>query len=370
LTISRHNPPPVSAYDNQDQRFAAAFEILNSAIAARSFPGASVAVTYRGEIVALKGLGKFTYGKDSRKVDVETIYDLASVTKVVATTAMAMVLFERGELNLEAKVVDLLPEFETGDERRKKITLRMILAHSSGLPAYERLFERAKTRDELVRAAATVPLAHDPMSEVEYSDIGFILLGEILAKLANEPLDSFCHHEIFDPLGMENTSYLPDESWHDRIPPTVKDETFRKKVVQGEVHDENAWAMDGVSGHAGVFSTGYDVALFALCMLRMGSPILGAQTVTRFTQRELAPAGTSRALGWDTPSNPSQSGKYFGPRSYGHLGYTGTSIWCDPGRQLSITLLTNRVWPDCSSQAIKEVRPRFHDAVIEALEGL
>jgi CubicO group peptidase (beta-lactamase class C family) len=359
----------VFAFEDQDQRFAAAFEILNNAIAARSFPGASVAVTYRGEIVALKGFGKFTYGKDSRKVGTETIYDLASVTKVVATTAMAMVLFERGELNLEAKVVDLLPDLETGDERRKEITLRMLLAHSSGLPGYEKLFERAKTRDALIHAAATAPLARDPMSEAEYSDIGFLLLGEILAKLASEPLDSFCRHEIFDPLGMEHTGYLPDESWRDRIPPTVRDESFRKKIVQGEVHDENAWVMDGVSGHAGGFASAYDVSLFALCMLRMGSPILRARTVTRFTQRESAPAGTSRALGWDTPSNPSQSGKYFGPRSFGHLGYTGTSLWCDPGRQLSITLLTNRVWPDCSSQAIKEVRPRFHNAVIEALEG-
>lgn len=369
MTTSRHSPRPASAYENQEQRFSNAFEIIRSAIAARAFPGASIAVTYRGDVVALEGFGRFTYGKDSRKVDTETIYDLASVTKVVATTAMAMLLFERGELNLDAKVVDLLPDFATGDERRSSITLRMLLAHSSGLPGYERLFERAKSREDLIHLAATVPLACDPMTQAEYSDVGFILLGEILSQLAAEPIDSYCQHEVFGPLYMENTGFCPAENVRDRIPPTVKDEKFRKEVVQGEVHDENAWVMGGVAGHAGVFGTAYDVALFGLCMLRVGSPILRSQTVARFTQREELPSGTSRALGWDTPSQPSQSGRYFSARSFGHLGYTGTSLWCDPSRQLSITLLTNRVWPDCNSQAIKEVRPRFHDAIIEALEG-
>lgn len=369
MSLSRHNPRPASAFEDQEQRFQAPFEILRSAIATRAFPGASVAITYRGDVVALQGFGRFTYGKDSKPVDKNTIYDLASVTKVVATTAMAMLLFERGELSLDAKVVELLPEFETEDERRKAITIRMLLAHSSGLPAYEQLFERARTREELLQLAVTTPLTHEPMSVAEYSDIGFILVGEILTKIANESLDTFCRHEIFEPLDMENTVFCPGEELRDRIPPTVKDETFRKKIVQGEVHDENAWVRGGVSGHAGLFATAYDVALFAICMLRTGMPILRSQTVARFTTREQSPAGTSRALGWDTPSQPSQSGKYFSPRSFGHLGYTGTSLWCDPTRQLSVTLLTNRVWPDCSSQAIKEIRPRFHDAVIEALEG-
>lgn len=369
MNSNRHNPRPAAAYEDQDKLFSAAFGVIRDAIAARSFPGASVAVTYRGDLVALRGFGRFTYGKDSTQVSDQTIYDLASLTKVLASTPMAMILFERGELDLRANPVDLLPEFDTGDTRRKEITLRMLLAHSSGLPAYERLFERAKTRDDLIRLAATIPLAREPMAEAEYSDVGFILLGEILAKLAGESLESFCKHEIYEPLEMESVSFRPAEDVRDRIPPTVKDEKFRKKIVQGEVHDENAWVMDGVSGHAGLFGTAYDVALFALCMLRMGSPILKPQTVSRFTQREEAPQGTSRALGWDTPSQPSQSGKFFSQRSFGHLGYTGTSLWCDPTRQLSVTLLTNRVWPDCSSQAIKEVRPRFHDAIVEALEG-
>lgn len=369
MTINRHNPRPAEAYEDQEKRFSAAFGILNDAIAERAFPGASVAITYRGDIVALKGFGRFTYGKDSPKVNPTAIYDLASLTKVLAATGMAMLLHDRGELDLQAKVVDLLPEFDTGDERRKAITLRMLLAHSSGLPAYERLFERATTREDLVRLAITLPLANNPMTHAEYSDLGFILLGEILAKLAAEPIEEYCYHEIFEPLDMKDTGYRPGEDLRERIPPTVKDETFRRKIIQGEVHDENAWVMGGISGHAGLFGTASDVARFALCMLRLGSPILRSQTVSLFTHREETPAGTSRALGWDTPSKPSQSGQYLSARSFGHLGYTGTSLWCDPGRQLSITLLTNRVWPDCSSQAIKEIRPRFHDAILEALEG-
>jgi CubicO group peptidase (beta-lactamase class C family) len=149
----------------------------------------------------------------------------------------------------------------------------------------------------------------------------------------------------------------------------AKRSTFRKRIIQGEVQDENAFILGGVAGHAGLFSTAEDLARFAHAMLQGGRPILRPETVALFTHRESAPAGTSRALGWDTPSTPSQSGKYFGPASYGHLGYTGTSLWIDPDRQLSITLLTNRTWPDCSNQAIKQIRPRFHDAIVEATKN-
>ena len=369
MLLNKFNPVPTESFANQDQRFARAFGILEEGIANRAFPGASVAITYRGDLIAHKALGRFTYGKDSSKVTTETIYDLASVTKVVATTAAAMLLHEQGSLDLESRVVSYFPNFGGDDQRRQEINIRMLLAHSSGLPAYVKLFEKAKSRDELVELALTTPLAADPMSRAEYSDIGFIILGEILSRTAQESLDSFCANEIFDPLRMAHTGFCPVDSLHSKIPPTLNNNDFRKKVIQGEVQDENAWVMEGVSGHAGVFATAYDVALFALCMLRLGSPVFHPPTVAKFTQREPAPEGNSRALGFDTPSAPSQSGQYFSSRSFGHLGYTGTSLWCDPVRQLSVTLLTNRVWPDNSSQAIKEIRPRFHDAVIEAIEG-
>ncbi len=193
------------------------------------------------------------------------------------------------------------------------------------------------------------------------------MLGEILTRLAGEPLDVFSKREVFAPLGMTRTCFSPPLSWKNSIPPTEDDRTFRHRVIQGEVNDENAWAMDGVAGHAGLFAPATDVARFAECMLHGGSPIFQPTSVELFTRCEATPLGTSRALGWDTPSQPSSSGAHFSPRSFGHLGYTGTSLWIDPDRRLSITLLTNRTWPDRCSQAIKKVRPLVHDAVVEAL---
>ena len=371
----------------QDARFRAAFAFLEGGITARAFPACSLAVTLHGELVALKALGHFTYDPTSPPVSTDSIFDLASVSKAIATTTMAMILYERGLLDLDAPVTAIVPEFAGDDPRRSEVTLRQLLAHSSGLPAYEKLYLRAKTRDELLQAAYATELTATPGTRAEYSDIGFIILGIALERLADEPLDTFCQREIFGPLAMSHTTFNPAKSWRDRISPTANEDafvepavtwagapaphsatTFRGRVIQGEVQDENASVLGGVAGHAGVFSTAGDVALFAHALLNGGYPILRPDTVKLFTRRESIPEGTSRALGWDTPSAPSQSGKHFSPRSYGHLGYTGTSLWIDPDRQLSITLLTNRTWPDCRNQAIKQVRPAFHDAVIEAME--
>jgi CubicO group peptidase (beta-lactamase class C family) len=357
----------------QDDRFPSAFGILEKAIAAHAFPACSFAVAVGGELVAHKALGRFTYDPASPMVTTASIFDLASLTKVVATTAMAMILYERGLLDLEAVVTAIVPEFagasDDHDSRRREITLRMLLAHSSGLPAYEKLFLRAKTREELLQAAFTTQLAAAPGERAKYSDIGFIILGVVLERLADESLDLFCQREIFGPLGMTHTTFNPASALKDSIPPTADDRSFRHRIIQGEAQDENASILGGIAPHAGLFSTAEDVAIFAHAMLNGGYPILRSSTIELFSRRESAPEGTSRALGWDTPSLPlpSQSGKYFSPRSFGHLGYTGTSLWIDPERQLSITLLTNRTWPDCQNQAIKQVRPAFHDAVIEDL---
>jgi CubicO group peptidase (beta-lactamase class C family) len=363
-------PPNHSA---QEERFASAFAIITRAIEDRVFPGCSLAVTHRGELIAHQAFGRFTYDATSPEVTTANIFDLASVTKVVATTAMAMILYERGVLDLEAPVSAIVPEFTSAelvsaDASRARVTLHMLLAHSSGLPAYERLFQRAKTREQLLEAAFATPLITLPEMRAAYSDIGFIILGVALERLADESLDRFCHREVFGPLAMAQTTFNPAKGLREGIPPTIDDHTFRHRVIQGEVQDENASILGGVAGHAGLFSTAGDMALFAHAMLNGGYPILRAETIALFTRRESAPEGTSRALGWDTPSPPSQSGKHFGMRSFGHLGYTGTSLWIDPDRQLSITLLTNRTWPDCQNQAIKEVRPAFHDAIVEALE--
>ena len=395
--------------EHQDETFASAFSILRESIAQRAFPAASIAVTHEGRLLALRSFGHFTYeagapsfsrilregGDSDLEVTPSTLFDLASLTKPVATTAMAAILYERGLLELDSPVVGILPEFLADDcheldPRRHEVTFRMLLAHSSGLPAYEKLFLSAHTRDELLLAALTTALSTDPGTRAEYSDIGFIVLGAALERIAEESLDAFCQREIFGPLAMTHTTFNPPAEIRKQIPPTADDATFRHRVIQGEVQDENASIMGGVAGHAGLFSTAEDLAIFAHTMLQCGAgtparempvpisresgtgsiphPILRPETIALFTRREPAPVGTSRALGWDTPSTPSQSGKYFGPNSYGHLGYTGTSLWIDPDRQLSITLLTNRTWPDCSNQAIKQIRPRFHDAIVGALQ--
>lgn len=365
--------------DEQDQIFSSAFSVIDAAISGQAFPAASVAVIHRGRLIALKAFGHFTYESDpvaKWAVTTATLFDLASLTKVVATTTAAMLLYERGILELETPVAGVIPEFMAGavpDPRRREVTFRLLLAHSSGLPAYEKLFLKCRTRAELLGAAFTTPLTADPGTRAEYSDIGFIVLGAALERLAGESLDRFSQQEIFGPLGMTNTTFNPPVELCAHIPPTANESganahsSFRNRIIQGEVQDENASVLGGVAGHAGLFSAAEDLARFAHAMLNGGRPILRPETVALFTHRESEPAGTSRALGWDTPSSPSQSGKYFSPSSFGHLGYTGTSLWIDPVRQLSITLLTNRTWPDCSDHAIKQVRPQFHDAVIDAL---
>jgi CubicO group peptidase (beta-lactamase class C family) len=326
-----------------------------------------VAIAHRGQLL-FKGFGHFTYEPDSPEVTLNTIYDLASITKAVATTAACMLLHDQGRFNLEQPIVGILPEFAGSDPRRSQVSFHMLLAHSSGLPAYLKLFQTANDRRELLTQTFRVPLTADPGTQAQYSDIGFILLGEALERILGEALDVYCNRAIFQALGLSRLRFKPPDSWKPMIPPTEHDQSFRRRIICGEVNDENAFVMGGAAGHAGCFGTAVDVAHFAQCLLGGGTPLFLARTVEIFTRRQSSPSGTSRALGWDTPSAPSQSGRYFSPKSFGHLGYTGTSLWIDPERQLSVTLLTNRTWPDRASQTIKNIRPAFHDAVIEALE--
>ena len=236
--------------DNQEETFAKAFQILHAGVAQRAFPSASVAITQSGSLISLKGLGQFTYETDSPAVTIETVFDLASVSKVLAATTMASILYERGILDLDAPLAGVVPEFLAGDMRRNAVTFRMLLAHSSGLPAYEKLFLRAKNRDELLRDALAVPLHHEPGTHAEYSDIGFILLGVALERVADETLDRFCQREVFGPLGMLHITFNPPAIWKSNTAPTADDRTFRQRVIQGEVQDENASALGGVAGHA------------------------------------------------------------------------------------------------------------------------
>jgi serine-type D-Ala-D-Ala carboxypeptidase len=375
VTSSAQNALPLkAAFSQQEKRFARAFSILREGIARCAFPGASLAVTYRGELVASQGFGNFIFDPRSPQVHADTVFDVASLTKAIATTTMAMLLYERAKLSLDGLVSKELPDFVNltpahQHASRRQVTMRMLLAHSSGLPAYEKLFQFAGRRDELVRAALTAPLIAAPGTRAEYSDIGFIVLGEILSNIAGQPLDIFAWREIFAPLRMTRSRFNPPGEWKDDIPPTEDERSFFGRVMQGEVNDENANVMGGIAGHAGIFAPATDLARFAECMLRGGAPILKQGTIKIFTRRESTPSGTTRALGWDTPSRPeSASGTKFSDHSFGHLGFTGTSLWIDPERQLSVTLLTNRTWPDRESHGIREVRPMVHDAIVDALE--
>ena len=356
------------ALDDQEHRFQRAFAILQQGTEEKVFPGAAVAITLNGQLVALNAFGHYTYDNKARSVQVDSIFDVASLTKVVATTSMAMLLHERGMLDLDSYLIGTLPEFAVADDRREEVTFRMLLAHSSGLPAWVPLYKKAKNRPSLLEAAESVPFACDPGTKVAYSDVGFILLGEALQEIAASPLETFCQLDVFNRLEMHSTFFNPSKKVKGQILPTSNGQEIRNRVIQGEVNDENAFVMGGVAGHAGLFSTAGDLANFAHCLLRGGTPVFKPETIALFTRREESPAGTSRGLGWDTPTKPSQSGQYFYPGSFGHLGYTGTSLWIDPERELSVTLLTNRTWPDSKNQGIKELRPRFHDAVIEAVD--
>jgi serine-type D-Ala-D-Ala carboxypeptidase len=339
--------------------------ILHEAIAERAFPGAALVVSHGGTVVLESYAGAHTYDLDSVPVAAETIYDLASLTKVIVTTPLCMKLVEAGKLHLGDSLTSVIPEF-TGDEGRpERVTFRHLLAHSSGLPAHRRYFEHAHHLDQVLQQVYATPLEADAGERVEYSDVGFILLGVAIERVLGAKLDQLAQREIFTPLGI-SCSYGPLAHVH-HVPPTLEAVDFRDRRICGQVNDENAWVMGGVAGHAGLFGTARDVDAFAQMMLQAGAPLFTPGTVKLFSTRETSPAGTSRALGWDTPSQPSQSGKYLSPRSYGHLGYTGTSLWIDPERELAITLLTNRTYPDNTSQKIKQYRPRIQDAVIESL---
>ncbi|HEX6494913.1 MAG TPA: serine hydrolase domain-containing protein [Acidobacteriaceae bacterium] len=355
--------------------FPVSTALLEQGVCDHVFPGCAFAVLRtarsRPPEESAGAVGRFTYDPHSPVVEPDTVFDLASLTKVLATTAAVMRLYDRGELALDASVAEWLPEFaaaDVSDIRRSRVTLRMLLDHSSGLPGYVRIFESANDRLAMIRACLRQPLTADPGTRVEYSDIGFMILGHMIEKIAGERLDSFCQREIFAPLGMSTTRFCPDRGQHASIPPTEEDRSFRHRVIQGEVNDENASVMGGVAGHAGLFSNAQDVLRFARCILENGAaaaetPLFSAQTIALFATPTQQPLGTSRALGWDTPSAPSSSGTLFSARSIGHLGFTGTSLWIDLDAGIAIALLTNRTWPDRSNQAIRGLRPRFYDAL-------
>jgi len=354
--------------------FRQAYRVLEDAIAARAFPGCAFGVLAGGSVALAGGLGRFTYEVDSPGVSVETVFDIASITKVAATTATAMLLHQRGVLHLDTPLGDLLPGFVVGRARgelARLVTLRHLLAHSSGLPGYVEFFRTATTPAALFRACLELPIEAAPGTRAEYSDPGFILLGKALEVLTHEYLASWTRREVYQPLGLASTGFCPPAGARAAIPPTEEDTVLRHRRIQGEVQDEHAWLLKGAGGHAGLFSNVPDLLSLAAEILAAASNsgkarLFDAATLEQFAQRQ-GPEGSSRALGWDTPSGNSSAGRHFSARSIGHLGFSGCSLWIDLDAGVAVALLTNRTWPDRQNQLIREVRPAFHNAIREAL---
>jgi CubicO group peptidase (beta-lactamase class C family) len=369
------DPAPPAA----DRGWASVTALLDSAIQSGAAPGAVLGVSLRGmhRFAAAGRLGQ----DDATRPDSTTVYDLASLTKVIGLTTMVMIAVDEGRLAVDTPVVHYVPAFAGHDSVRRSITLRHLLTHSSGLPAWRPLYQETRTRDQAFQLADTTPLEQAPGTRYTYSDLGAMVLTQAVERAYHRRLDSLLATRVFGPLGMRDTRYLPPPAWRSRIAPTEND-PWRGRVLRGEVHDENASRLDGVSGHAGLFSSARDLLRFADWLLGTagmertgqchGSSAPPALAVPRsaavFFARQDLPPGSTRALGWDTPSaSGSSAGTILSRRSIGHTGFTGTSIWIDPTRCLAIVLLSNRVHPTRDNPRWGPVRGMVADRVAAAL---
>ncbi len=324
-----------------DSRLAVLDPIINDAIAQRQIPGAVLIVGHGGQVVYRKAYGSRAIELRRETMTLDTIFDCASLTKVVATTASLMQLWEQGKFRMNDPVAKYLPEF--GQNGKQEITIRQLLVHYSGLPEDLELGKKWEGKDTAYRMAFEVAPDRSPGSAFVYSDINFVVLGALVEHLSGEPLDTYSAKHIFVPLGMKETRYLPPSSWLARIAPTEEDENHR--LLRGVVHDPTARRMGGVAGHAGVFSTADDLAIFAQALLDGGRGVLTPATVAKMTSPQQPVNGTAvRGFGWDIDSPFSTNrGELLPVGGYGHTGFTGTSLWIDPATKTFIVLLTNAV---------------------------
>ncbi len=358
-TLRRIAPPPT---------FASVDSLMTQAVRDSVFPGAQLLVLQGNTVAYARCFGRFTYDPRAPLVDDSTMYDLASLTKVVATTTAVMRLSDRGVIDLDAPVARYLQQFETPE--RRAITVRQLLLHRSGFPAFRRLWMLAKSPTAARDSVFATPLVAPPGDTTIYSDFNMITLGAIVEHVARVPLDVYVRDAIVHPLGMMQTCFTPAPALQRHAAPTELDTLWRKRLVAGTVHDENAWLLGGVSGHAGLFSTASDLARFALMMMNRGRAygheIFSSTTYNRFVGD--AAGGGDRWLGWDKRSlEGSSSGTLLSDQSFGHTGFTGTSLWIDPVRHLAVILLTNRIYPSRDNLKILHFRPILHDAVFRAL---
>ncbi len=352
---------------------------LDSMVADGAAPGAALGISHRGTHY-FHGTGRLGLD-DATRPDSSTIYDLASLTKVIGLTTATMMAVDEGRLALDSSVSRYVPAFGMQDSLRRRVTLRHLLTHSSGLPAWRAIYKEANGRSDGLALADSTPLDTLPGTRFLYSDLGAMVLTQAVEAAYGTRLDSLLAQRIFGPLQLHDTRYLPPASWLPRIAPTEND-PWRGHMIRGEVHDENAARLGGVSGHAGLFSSARDLVQFGDWLLgRLAAadstvhcPLAPTdqtapplREIAEFVTRQEIPPGSSRALGWDTPSDGSSAGHLLSTRSFGHTGFTGTSIWIDPSRCLVIVLLSNRVHPTRANSRWGAVRVGVADRVVSAL---
>lgn len=366
----------------EDEKYSKITDIMERARKSSIFPGAYLLFAKRGNIKYKKVFGHGSLVPEISELREDTIFDIASLTKVIATTTALMILVRDRYLEIDDRASKFIPSLVRYG--KSDITLRHLLCHASGLPAWKPYYKVVCNADRIVPNHTTKNLIYEmvhkeklvyPLGEdSQYSDLGFILLEEIIEKASGKSLENFCNDRIFNPLGMKNTFYikLADKRniEKERFAATEKC-LWRKRVLRGEVHDANAYAMGGVAGHAGLFATGEDIYFFAKEMLEIfkgKEGMIPKETLEKFVKRQESVKHSSRALGWDTPSRIfSTSGRYFSNESIGHTGFTGVSLWIDLKREIVVILLSNRVHPTRENPTFNQFRPYIHDVIMEEL---
>lgn len=356
-------------------------DILKRGRKSETFPGIFLLFAKKGDIRYKRAVGFASLAPYESRLTEDTLFDIASLTKVMATTSALIMLVKEKSIRQEDRASCFVPSLE--EHGKGAITIRHLLCHSSGLPAWRPFYQKInkgkdftpdlKTKDKVYELVHQEPLIYPVGEDSKYSDLGFILLQEIVEKVTETTLDRFCDEKIFKLLDMKKTFFVP-------LPGTGKkkekfaateDCPWRKRVLRGEVHDDNAYAMGGVAGHAGLFATGEDIYIFAkevLDTLKGKGRLFPGNILKEFVKREGSVDGSTRALGWDTPSKVfSTSGKYFSEKAIGHTGFTGVSLWIDIKREIIIVLLSNRVHPSRENETFNRFRPYIHDIVMEEL---
>lgn len=366
------------------QNFSNVEDLVDNAIRNNSFPGAQLIVANSQKVIYSGYFGNYDYNPDSYPVSKETIFDIASLTKVIATTSAIMILFDKNLIDLDEKVSNYLPEFSSGE--KNDITVKNLLLHNSGLKAWMPFYKTCKNKTDIYNTICSEKLNYKTGTKFVYSDLGFILLGLIVEKISKTSFDKFCEENIFAPLGMSYTMFNPNPDYKELAAPTENDTYFRNRQIKGEVHDESAFLMGGISGNAGLFSNVNDLNLFMKMLVNKGSYTDARRMNAKNETSQLIQSGTiafftqlysgldydnSRAYGWDTyPSPkkyPAQCGTLISRNCIGHTGFTGTSIWYDFDKDIYIIFLTNRIYPSRDNSGIFEVRPKLHDEVFKAL---